>query len=308
MPTEPDKKPANATTCSSCGAKLAEGQDWCLECGTAAPGRLSRRPGGRVALTTVAITLALTTGAVAASYAALSNAPIQKGAVRYPYVVAQQTQPVAPEPTTTAAKKSKPKKEKSEPKPAKAKVATKSPDSSSKKPEKSEEPPEPTLIKIPQGAGALYDPSTRALFSDNDPHDPLAAYDDDEESSWAVTSNGEGDLLLGYVVDLKKAQPVQRLELLTDTPGFKAEIYAANDNELPPDVSDSRWAHLKDRDDVDGTSKEKGEPGDGKERITLSDGSQKYRYVLIWFSTPAPTVAPDPPSRTVRLFDLKLYG
>jgi hypothetical protein len=309
----PEDKGAAATSCSSCGADLAEGQDWCLACGTAAPGRLSRRRGSRAALTTVALTLALTTCAVAASYAALSNAPVKKGAVKYPRVLAQQVQPPEPEETTTAASKP-PKPHKSEPAPKtqpETTAAAPAQTASSATPSKSEtaaKPPQPELITIPKGAGALYDPSARALFSDDDPHDPAAVYDDDRESSWAVTSNGEGDLLLGYVVDLKRARAVQRVELLTDTPGFKAEIYGANTDELPTQIADSRWAHLKNRDKVDETSKEDGKPGDGKERITVSDGSQKYRYLLIWFSTPAPTVAPDPPSRTVRLFDLKLYG
>jgi hypothetical protein len=310
-----DKKEAAATTCSSCGVGLASGQDWCLSCGTAAPGRLNRRPGGRAALITVALTLALTTGAVAASYAALSNAPIKKGAVKYPLVLAQQVQPPAPTETTTTAAKPPRKHKSSTPaahtKHSTAPAATKTASSgSTSSPAKTETPKaaQPTLIKIPAGAGALYDPSGRALFSDGDPHDPAAVYDDDNESSWAVTSNGVGDLLLGYVIDLKKARPVQRLDLLTDTPGFRAEIFGANTDELPPQISDSRWAFLKGRDKVDETSKEGGKPGDGKERITISDGSQKYRYLLIWFTTPAPTVAPDPPSRTVRLFDLKLYG
>jgi hypothetical protein len=317
---EADKNPPAEMKCSSCGEGLAPGQDWCLACGTAAPGRLSRRPGGRAALTTVALTLALTTGAVAASYAALSNAPIKKGDVTYPRVLAQQVQPPATTETTPEIpkppKKQKPSSSSSSSSgsakaaavTAKAATGSSSSSSSSKSTKTKTEPPAPSLITIPQGAGALYDPSARALFSDDDPHDPAAVYDDDKESSWAVTSNGTGDLLVGYVIDLKKARSVQRLELLTDTPGFRAEIYGANADELPPLIADSRWAHLKDRDKVDQTSKEGGKPGDGKERITISDGSQKYRYILLWFSTPAPTVAPDPPSRTVRLFDLKLYG
>ncbi len=49
-------------------------QDWCLECGTAATGRLGGlRPGWRVATTTLALTLVLVGGAGAASYAALSS-------------------------------------------------------------------------------------------------------------------------------------------------------------------------------------------------------------------------------------------
>ncbi|MEA2303390.1 MAG: hypothetical protein QOH43_670, partial [Solirubrobacteraceae bacterium] len=60
-------------TCAACGAALAPEQDWCLECGTAAPGRLGGRPGMRSAVAVAVLTLLLVGGAVAASYAALST-------------------------------------------------------------------------------------------------------------------------------------------------------------------------------------------------------------------------------------------
>ncbi|MGH2841413.1 MAG: hypothetical protein ACRDKY_11390, partial [Solirubrobacteraceae bacterium] len=59
--------------CEACGAGMVAGQDWCLECGTAAPGRLGARPGWRAAFTVVGLTLLLLVGAVAASYAALTG-------------------------------------------------------------------------------------------------------------------------------------------------------------------------------------------------------------------------------------------
>jgi hypothetical protein len=59
--------------CATCGAAMAPGQDWCLECGTAAPGRLGARPGWRAAFTVVALTMLLVVGAVVAGYAALTS-------------------------------------------------------------------------------------------------------------------------------------------------------------------------------------------------------------------------------------------
>jgi hypothetical protein len=59
--------------CEACGAQMQRGQDWCLECGTAAPGRLGARPGWRAAFTVVGLTLLLVCGAVIASYAALTS-------------------------------------------------------------------------------------------------------------------------------------------------------------------------------------------------------------------------------------------
>jgi hypothetical protein len=67
--------PAGApqVACEVCGGALQRGQDWCLECGTAAPGRLGARPGWRAAFTIVGLTLLLVCGAVLASYAALTS-------------------------------------------------------------------------------------------------------------------------------------------------------------------------------------------------------------------------------------------
>jgi hypothetical protein len=59
--------------CEVCGAEMQRGQDWCLECGRAAPGRLGARPGWRAAFTVVGVTLLLVCCAVVASYAALTS-------------------------------------------------------------------------------------------------------------------------------------------------------------------------------------------------------------------------------------------
>ncbi len=60
--------------CANCRGGMQRHQDWCLECGTAAPGRLGGvRPGWRAVTTTLALTLVLVGGAGAASYAALSS-------------------------------------------------------------------------------------------------------------------------------------------------------------------------------------------------------------------------------------------
>jgi len=59
--------------CASCGAGMDAGQDWCLECGTAAPGRLGGRPGWRAALTVTSATVVLVLGAVVAAYAAMTT-------------------------------------------------------------------------------------------------------------------------------------------------------------------------------------------------------------------------------------------
>ena len=87
---------------------MVPGQDWCLECGAAAPGRLGRRPGMRAATTIVGLTLALVAGAVTAGYAAINGdagREVAKPAAASGAPVAQAppATPTAPAATTPAA-------------------------------------------------------------------------------------------------------------------------------------------------------------------------------------------------------------
>ena len=94
-------------------------QDWCLNCGTAAPGRLGERPGWRAASTVIALALLLVLGAVGASYAALTgdSKPKQTASTPAPTTAAQVTPPAATtqppaatQPPTTATTPAEPKK------------------------------------------------------------------------------------------------------------------------------------------------------------------------------------------------------
>lgn len=105
----------------------------------------------------------------------------------------------------------------------------------------------------------------------------------------------------GLLVDLESPRGVKVLGLVTKTPGFRVEVYGA-DNELPADVLDTRWTHIRDRSQVDETTKGGTKPGDALERIVLGGGKSKYRYILLWFTTP-PDAGP-----TVRLTQVTLQG
>ena len=88
---------------------MQRGQDWCLECGTAAPGRLGTRPGWRSAFTVVGLTTLLLTCAVVAAYAALTGDAERRAALpaagSADPIIAQTpgtTAPGTPVPGTTA--------------------------------------------------------------------------------------------------------------------------------------------------------------------------------------------------------------
>jgi hypothetical protein len=297
--------------CQQCGATMAAGQDWCLECGTAAPGRLGRRPGMRAATTVVGLTLALVAGAVTAGYAAIngdagrqvakppaaSGAPIAQAPPATPTAPAAGTPaaPAQPLPTVKPPTTSTPAPAASHPvtpapsAPAAPTTSTPASSTPSTTPTTTT-PATPSVQPIDLGADAasLYDPYTRTTASG----DPADAYDGDTTTAWKVTSVADGqEMQVGLVVDLSKKRSIKQLKLRTSTPGFRIETYAADTAQLPPDILDTRWAHLHNKSGV-GSS----------DAIALASDSHKYRYVLLWFTTP-PKKAP-----TVKLNELTILG
>jgi hypothetical protein len=150
----------------------------------------------------------------------------------------------------------------------------------------------PVAIDLADGAGSLYDPFKR----DTAAGDAAKAFDGDPNTSFPVTvAAGSTQIGAGLAVALPKLQGVREIDLKTKTPGFKIEVYATDEQDLPPDVLDTRWAHLK---DVTGV----GSDGDGAQTVNLGSGSSKYRHVLLWFT------APPAEGSTVRISELKLLG
>lgn len=320
--------------CATCGAEMASDQDWCLSCGTAAPGRLGTRPGTRAAGMIVSLVLLLCGGAVAASYAALSDdasrqaakpagpsgapvaqvpstsTPAAPGAT-VPTIPTTPTAPTLTSPPITATP-TIPKSSTSAPPitlpnststptistPSSTTPSTTKTTKTKPTPSTSTKDDEPAAIDLPADSVKLYDPYARVTQQT----DPADAYDSSTSSAYSVTAKEGERMGLGVVVDLEDPKAVEVLELATDTPGFRAEIYATDADELPPDILDTRWAHIRDRSRVDETSIAGNKAGDGKERIVLGGGSAKYRYYVLWLTTP-PDAGP-----TVRLKDLELLG
>ncbi|HWI70356.1 MAG TPA: hypothetical protein VNT55_00260, partial [Baekduia sp.] len=151
---------------------------------------------------------------------------------------------------------------------------------------------EPVAIDLGDDPAALYDPYKRDTAAGN----AAKAFDGNPDTSFPITvAAGSTQIGAGLAVDLPKLQGVREIDLTTKTPGFKIEIYATDEQDLPPDVLDTRWAHLK---DVTGV----GSDTDGKEIVNLGSGTTKYRHVLLWFT------APPTDGSTVRVSELKVLG
>jgi hypothetical protein len=99
---------------------------------------------------------------------------------------------------------------------------------------------------------------------------------------------------VGYAIDLRQSRGVRSIDLTTLTPGFKVEVYATDEVTPPPDILDTRWAHITDKANVgtDGAT----------ERIVLGAGTSKYRMVMLWITQP-----PSDGTR-VRISELKIFG
>lgn len=283
---------APVRTCDTCGAALAGAQDWCLECGTAAPGRLGKLPGLRAAATVVLLTLVLAGGAVAASYAALTSDAGHQAAKPAPAsgapVVAQAppvTPPVAAAPVTPPPAAPLPKtKVPASKAPAPAKVtpapvthtpapAGSTPTSSGGTGTGSTTPakPKPQPIDLGKDAASLYDPYGRATVH----NEPARALDGNDGTSLTLTAKDGPSMDTGLAFDLGSARGVKVIELKSKTPGYRIEVYATDSAELPPDILDTRWAHITNHSNLKSS-----------ERIVLGGGATKYRHVLIWITTP----------------------
>jgi len=294
---EAPEPPAPAPrACETCGAPLLEGQYWCLECGTGAPGRLGVRAGWRVAALVVGITLLLASGALAASYAALSSD--SKRAVTNPGAQASlpattsppAAPPAGPTPTSPATVTPPPVKPTATPAtPAPATPSTSTPSTStpststpststpststpSTSTPSTPSRPKPViprhLIVLDTDAASTYNPGG---LPDSNFGDPSATIDGDSSTSWTAKTASPGCKVgAGVGLDLKSAQSVKQLNLATDTPDMDAEIYGAKSGQ-PASLPASGWVHLASRPRVKSNA-----------RIGLAKANKRFRHLLVW--------------------------
>lgn len=292
---------------------MAAEQDWCLACGSGASPRLVRRPGWRAAVTVIGLTLALVVGAVAASYAALTDQPAKPPA----QLVAQAPGTVepTPTPTTPAAAPTKPTGTTPTPTPTtpsklptvsvpttSTPTVTPTPVTPSGEGDTDTPPVQPAepkqvAIELADGAGSVYDPYGRAVATG----DPGRALDDNHATSWYVDPKAPALIGVGLALDLGTLRGVKAIELETSTPGFTIEVYATDEATLPPDILDTRWTHLRDVTKVGVVDPKKATDVEGTERMALGAGTTKYRILMLWLTVP-PTDAP-----RLRIAELKLF-
>ena len=322
-PTPPEGEPAAPEVtvepaCPSCGAALAEGQDWCLECGTAVSAKRRRRIRGVGVATALAVLL--TGGAVAASYAALSDEPppretkVTTVATAAPAPVETTTttppvedvEPLPPADDVQPVEPVQPVQPVTPVTPTQTTPTTTTPTTETEKDTKPAAP-EFTPITLDIGDGSLYDPDKRATAVG----DPQRALDGNVGTSWFATTPPDGDMNVGYVLDLGKSQQIKRLELVTKTPGFTIRVLGARGGKPPAKSDDAAWVVLGEAGSVDakpGTGAaapavapaKDDKAGDTRLRLDLAADDEIFRHVLLWVSAP-PTAGP-----TVRFSKIRL--
>jgi hypothetical protein len=313
-PAEPPAASApvpSAHGCKRCGAELAAGQDWCLQCGAGAPGSLGM-PSWRPAATVFAIVAALVLGAAAAAVAALSNGSAKAPAVTTTVAAA----PTASTPATTGAatvpgtsgatpeaKSQLPSGTVTPPKiPLTASTPKASETAATTTPSSQTTASTPTTGTTPtspsgasgekaneesQQAAILLDPDAATTY---DPYEypasefsgPNLAIDDDPSTAWTAEVNPATapKMAEGLLIDLKDKQKVAVLELITSTPGMIVQVYGAKGQPAPSSITDPRWTPLS----APKLIKKK------RTRLALRDPKKQFTYVTLWISK-APTSA-----------------
>ena len=143
-------------------------------------------------------------------------------------------------------------------------------------------------VSLGQTAARDFDP-----LGDKKEHSDEASFvlDGDTNTTWSTESYSSGTLTkagVGLWLDASPGVAAVAMRVLTPTPGFVAEVYAAQDG--PPDTLDG-WAKVAPARTV--TEKDT--------RVTLATQGTAYRYYLIWI-TKLPEGA-----KQVRISELSLY-
>lgn len=305
---EPDVPAGPA--CRVCNTLYEPGQDWCLSCGTAlaAPRRL---PPLRSLGAATAATLVLLGGAAVASVAAIDHhkpgratvvatiataAPLPSGAsgatgavvdplVTTPPAAAAPLTPVTqapiPAPVTPA---------KTGTTGATGTTGTTGSSGGTKK--------DPTRVSISAGSGAPYDPLGRLLQTG----DPQRAIDGDAGTSWFITTPADGDMNVGYLIDLGEAKTLKRLEVITKTPGMTLRILGATTVDPPPSLDDTGWTEIAQEPDAGIDDNGKPRASSLPVKVPLQTRGKKFRLVAITIETPPLSGA------TARFTELRLFG
>jgi hypothetical protein len=100
----------------------------------------------------------------------------------------------------------------------------------------------------------------------------------------------------GLVVDLKSAQRLSAVQLVTTTPGMTVQLYGAAVKALPSSITDSAWVPLS-----HSTVVKKRHA-----RMSLRESKHAFRFFTLWISSAPASSTPQAPGR-VTVNELELF-
>jgi hypothetical protein len=334
--------PASRRACSNCGAALADGQDWCLNCGAGAPDSLSSRTptwrSAAVLLTTLAVLVA---GAAGAAYAALDKGagkPRPTGTTVAQAVVppATATTPVTPPPAVATAptigapttikpviplpKAKIPLTPSVTPTPTPKATTPITPSGSesggattptTSTPKSSNEGPavageaHPEALMLDTNAAQTYNPYNYAASNFGD---PSLAIDGDTTTGWTalVEPSVAPKMAEGLAIDLNTPRRLSAVALTTSTPGMTVQVYGSSAAALPTSITDPAWVALTPS-FVEHKRHVKLKLGVGNPTFALA-AKHAYRFITLWISqAPAASVGTPQAPGHVSVNELELF-
>jgi hypothetical protein len=335
-PASTDGHGATARTCANCGKSLADGQDWCLNCGTGAPDSLATRtPTWRSAAVVLTALAVLVAGAAGAAYAALSKGPAKAApaVTTVAQAVAPATPPPASTPTTPAVPPTATIPKIGAPTTVKPAVPLPKLKLPVTPPVTPKLPTSPTgaggapPVTAPKGSGegspVVGEAHPQAMMLDTNaaqtynPYnypaanfgDPSLAIDGDTTTGWTATVEPAvaPKMAEGLVVDLNTPRKLAAVALTTATPGMTVQVYGSDAATLPASITDPAWVAL-----TPSLLEHKRHA-----RIVLGGGTaamaaaakRAYRFITLWISrAPAASVGTPAAPGHVTVDELELFA
>lgn len=298
---EPAVEAHAGPVCRVCATPRQDGQDWCLSCGTAVA-TPRRRPGLRSLSAATVATFVLLGGAAVASVAAINDtkpprATIVKTIAQAAVPATTDTAPTI-DPVTTPPVTVTPITPVAPVTPVATTPVTTTPTTVTPPTGGTPAKTGDTRVVLSSGSGALYDPLARA----NATGDPQRAIDGDPGTSWFATTPADGDMNLGYLIDLGEPTALKRLELVSKTPGMTVRVLAATTVDPPPSLDDTGWTEIAQQPSAGYNDAGKLLPKGDPIKIPLEAAGKKFRVVVVTIETPPNS------GSTVRFTELRLFS
>jgi hypothetical protein len=132
---------------------------------------------------------------------------------------------------------------------------------------------EPEPILLDTNAAQTYNPYSYPAAGFGD---PSLSIDGDTSTGWSAQVNPATAprMAEGLLIDLKTAQKLSVLKLITTTPGIVVQVYGANGQTIPTSITDKAWIALSKAVTI----------RKRHARLGLRNKKLAYRFLTLWIS------------------------